>query len=204
MALPDDELSEVVVRGRFVSPDDRYRHSLLRSVHGGGPTLNDGSEGLTGYVWVAEYDGSNVEIWREDVEARSTLFSAAGITEISLAFDQQMQPAIAYMQSGACKLWWYDGTVPGYDIVTVSGATSPVIKLDDPRLTATNAGTSDMLVFFIKSSKLYHRRQQDRFLTDMELYDPAPGSRIGRCGLATNLRFTIEFPTAAGIVAVTT
>ncbi len=46
-----------------------------------------------------------------DGVAPVVLFSRPGMTEIALAFDQNMRAHVAFVQSGLAWLWWYDSQV---------------------------------------------------------------------------------------------
>ena len=58
-------------------------------------------------------------------ESPTLLFSAPGITEVTFAFDRNMQVAVAYQVAGVVSLRWYDATVPGYVVTELPGIRNP-------------------------------------------------------------------------------
>ena len=157
----------------------------------GGIALGDSSQGLLAQVWTITSNGSSIFISGESV-AQTTLLSDSGITEISLAFDQNMRPMVAYRALGVPKLYWYD-TLLGAIVTTVlpSETTSYYLTLDDHREGAE--GGSDVLMFYLKTGSLFYRQQRDRFLTERLLSAvPVGVERILKVGLDSGLRIQIH------------
>ncbi len=196
--IPEGRLSSSVDRSRYLSPTDRERPRYHVDWEMGGIAISDASQGLQVRTWCAETQypsGSTIELYPEKhpTEAQ-TWVTDMDITEVSLAFDQNMRPLIAYVAGGTAKLFWYDTNLADYTTTAFAGMKSPVVTLDDKRATATRLGQSDVLLLYITGAgELAYRQQRDRFGTEYILDANPPTQRIARYGLASNLRMQIEF-----------
>lgn len=159
MALPENQLSSMPVVGAYLSPDDRP-YSPLVDYELGGVALNDPSQGLMVKVWQVFMDGNDVMVGPEGGFAEY-IFTAPGITELALAFDQNMHATIAFTQNGVVKLRWFDSSVPGFVITDFAGARSPRLCMDDKRAMESNA--NDIIFGYIRNGSLYYRQQRDRY-----------------------------------------
>jgi hypothetical protein len=172
--MPNNALSSSLVFGLFLPPDD-IEASAIVDYEMGGVGISDATEGLLVQVWTANLIGNPGEVgtsvWISAPNTPSTLvFAEDGISEISLTFDQNMHPVIAYFAAGRAKLRWYDATIPGYSIITFpDGAKAPKCTLDDKRPLATLTASSDILVAYIYADDLIMRMQRDRFTIDYTL-----------------------------------
>lgn len=194
MSLPLNTLSATPVVSTWLAPDDIVRADSTVDYELGGIALSDPSQGLRVQSWRARVSGSNVLAGPTPYTSESTLFTAAGISELSVAFDQNMRPAIAYIQAGQAKLWWFDSFVATQVTTTLaSDIVSVYLTTDDKRDVATQVNTNDVLLFYVRSSKLYYRQQRDRFATERELKTfNGPSVSIKRCGMTAGLRVQIE------------
>lgn len=190
MALPHNQLSAVPYPSGYLHPDDHARVNTLYDYERGGVALNDASAGIDGYDWKAWVDGDDILIARAPYDSPTTLITAAGTTWISLAFDQNMRPALAYMQAGACKLYWYDTTIPGATTSTFADCTSPMLGMDDKRQGADSY--NDILFFYVRAGSIRYRQQRDRYATERTLV-AVPAGYILQVGMAQNLRVQIRY-----------
>jgi hypothetical protein len=179
------------------SPDKFIRPTppLLDKEYGG-VALNDGAQGMLVKVWVAELVGNDVRIYPEnDPGSFIVAFSEANISGISLTFDQNMNWAVAYEVPGSCKLSWYDTSLPGRVVLTISGGRSPFMSMDDKRAFATTISSNDMLFYYIRGNTVYYRQQADTFLIERALRTfVGPNISIRRAGMTVgpNLRMVVE------------
>ncbi len=190
MALPHNQLSAVPYPSGYLHPDDHARVNTLYDFERGGVALNDASAGIDGYDWKAWVDGDDILIARAPYDSPTTLITAAGTTWVSLAFDQNMRPALAYTQAGACKLYWYDTTIPGPTTSTFADCTSPMLCMDDKRQGADQY--NDILFFYVRAGSIRYRQQRDRYATERTLVAVPPGY-ILQVGMAQNLRVQIRY-----------
>jgi hypothetical protein len=192
MSLPLNALSTLAAPASFLWPDSIIRASLLEDWEMGGVALSDPTQGLMVQTWRAFMDGDTVMVEGETVAA-APLFTLAGLSEITLAFNQNMDPLIAYVENGSAKLWWYDPVPEDYAVFNLpADALSPRLTLDDKRDGAS--GFNDALLFYIRSSNLCYRQQRERFTVERTLASvPGGSTRIRRCGMSAGLRLQIEF-----------
>ncbi len=193
MALPDNQVSATPVpslmagaRGLGVTPMVDYED--------GGIAIQDPSQGLLVQRWRARLIGEQVIVDAPSVP-EFVLFEGAGITEISMTFDQNMRPCLAYVQGGRAKLWWFD-SVPGEQVITelAEDVITPRVALDDKR--PTQSANSDIILAYVRGGALYYRQQRERFQTE-RLLDAGPHAGVIKIGLDKGLRlqFFMRYPT---------
>lgn len=195
MSMPLNILSPDPVAGIFLPPDDRIRTSLLVDYELGGIAIGDPSQGLDVQVWEARVSDNTIQTRPEGVGSWSDIVSGASITEITLAFDQNMRPSVTFVDNGVASFYWYDADVTNYVTSTFPGATSPVCCMDDKR--EMEVGINDVLLFYLKDGRVMHRRQRDRYLIEYDLAPiPDGAGRIRRWGMHNELRIMLEFENA--------
>lgn len=163
--MPDDVLSTTVVSGNYLFPDNSSSSKTV-DYELGGVALRDPSQGSMVKVWTANLyiDGSDIgSVYIGAADVPETLqFSGFGITEISLAFDQNMNPFIGFVQSGAARFWWFDPTVNEQVFSDLPpGTGAPKATLDDKR--PNEQSVSDIIMAYTRSNNLYFRMQRDRY-----------------------------------------
>ena len=188
--MPGNQLSQQLIYGDFLSPDNLPTDGTI-AYELGGIGLNNSSAGLQYQVWTAQIrnprkPNSSVVISAPNTP-QQTLFSFSGISQISLAFDQNMTPAIAFTAQGVAYLWWYDATVPGYVFLALpTNSYSPNVTLDDKRTLSLDLKFSDIILAYIRDRNLYFRQLRDRFtieyilLSNIIYYNPTL-YKIGMC-----------------------
>jgi hypothetical protein len=176
----------------MLQPDAIGRPSRIEDYELGGIALNDASQGLQVQNWRLQLVGTEIRVAPEPYTSETVLITAAGITQCSLAFDQNMNPAVAYMQFNQAKLYWFD-SVPGEMVTTTlaSDVRSPFLSMDDKRDKSNTR--NDVLLFYIRSNRLCYRQQRDRFNTERTLawFDGNLLS-IRKAGMNDGLRMQIE------------
>jgi hypothetical protein len=117
-----------------------------------------------------------------------------GITELSLSFDQNMRPAVAYVVAGQAYLYWYNSVTELQETWTLpADVKSPFLSLDDKRDPATTITSNDTLLFYIRGTSLYYRQQRERYVTERLLKTyPDSNIRVGRAGMSRGLRMQIQ------------
>jgi len=196
MAFSDDSLSIepmlALYAGGRATAASPY---MLHSYETGGIALSDASQGLKVQVWDAEViDNSNV-VLRNEAGYEATYYTGSEITEVSLAFDQNMRPTIAIVEGGQPKLIWYDSAVE-MEVVTDLAADikSPRVSMDDKR--QTQSANNDIILGYIRGTSLYFAKQRDRYLIEYLLAtDALPNSDLSylsRVGMSTINRFQFE------------
>lgn len=186
--LPLQSLSSRPIPGPYLPPDDRP-YLPLEDYELGGIALRDPSQGLRVQVWTASMSGDDVMVTAPSV-APTLLFTRAGITEIGLAFDQNMNPCIAFMAGDQMTLWWFD-TLAHAQVFTDFDGNSPRVCLDDKRETQNAA--SDIIFAYMRSGGLYFRAQRDRFGVEYFLTNIDPGFVFTKIGMNTVNRLQFAF-----------
>jgi len=187
--IPDQRLSTTTLTAPFLHPDGLVT-SPLKDYELGGRALNDPSEGLQVQVWACFVDGDDIMIQAGD-STPEVLFTAAGTTEVALAFDQNMRPAVAFTQSGTPKLRWYDTLVGAQVITEYPDVDNLRLGLDDKR--QTQLAANDIILAYTRDGGLYFRAQRDRFTIEYTLSTNVGVGRLLRIGLNTGNRFQFEF-----------
>lgn len=194
MSLPNNALMLTAPTGVLLSPDALGRLSRVEDYEQGGVGLSDPSQGLRVQDWRLRLVGNEVRVSAPPYASETVLFTAAGITELSLAFDANMRPAVAYLQSGVAKLWWYDATGGGLTTtVLAADVRSPFLSFDDKRSPATTLNLNDILLFYVRSNRLCYRQQRERFQTERTLaWFEGSSVTIKKAGMNNGLRMQIE------------
>lgn len=198
--LPDNSLSAKARLSGFAYPVKGPGDALV-DWEMAGVYLNDPSQGLLVKLWRLDAK-PNVDTGLVDVvvsapggvavgEASRVLFSGANIGEVSLAFDQNMNPCVAYMQGSDSKIYWHDPTIPGMTHTTLpAGCYDLRCTLDDKR--RINVANSDIVLAYIRAGNLCVRYQRDRY--DIEhILRSGIGSNANLVSMAMNRGLRLQF-----------
>lgn len=189
--LPDNELSSspvpaVFIGGRALPVRDTVDYEL------GGIALNDPSEGLQYQIWRAriESEGAEIIIDAQNVDP-FVLIAGVNITEVSISFDQNMNPVVAYVEDGTPKLYWYDSTVPGMVTTSFADIVTPRVSMDDKR--KSQSQNNDVIFAYMKNSNLYMRMQRDRYSVEYLLAEDIDSPGLIKIGMSRQNRFQFMF-----------
>ena len=152
----------------------------------GGVGISDPSGGLTYQLWHGVLDTATGTVLLDDPNTpQFVLYSEADITQMDFSFEQNMKPCLAFTQNGVAKFWWYNTVNLQYEIITLTGAMTPLTLLDDKR--EGLLGSSDIILFYLRDGRLYYREQRDRFTVE---YDSGISGvrRLVRVGFTEGLR----------------
>ena len=149
--LPYNQISAEPVRADYLEPDDRDTARAV-SLELGGVALNDASQGRQVQPWRARINdlGTEVLIEPEDESSPATVFvTGTDITAASLAFDSNMQPALAFVEGGLVRFKWFDTISAAFVTSDYAGARTPKVCTDDKR--DSQVGASDVILAYIRS-----------------------------------------------------
>lgn len=176
--LPENKLSTNPIEATFLGGRSLpVRKELDYEV--GGFAIQDPSRGLQCNIWRARILNEKTEIVMDanpytaegQYVAAFSIISGTEITEVSISFDQNMRPVIAYVEAGVAKLYWYDSAIPGQTTTIYPGYITPRVSLDDKR--ALQSQVSDVIFAYIREeggeNRLFYRQQRDRYTIE---YDP--------------------------------
>jgi hypothetical protein len=156
--------SSILMADHYLPPDDAENEYLL-DMESGPIALNDPTEGLFYQAWTLRYYGETGDFTLSAPNTAETIvLNAANVTEISLAFDQNGNPFIAFVEDDVAKFFWFDPVIPG-DTVTNLPANSltPRCCTDDKLETAAAANRSDVILCYVNSGALKMRKERDRY-----------------------------------------
>lgn len=170
--MPEDVFSTEVVHGRFTGARGLGVTKTI-DYHEGGVGIQDVSQGLRYQRWRLRLLDAGLDESRAMLSAPNTpefeLYAVPGMTEVSLAFDQNMRPALAFVDPTGSYFRWFDTGVGAIVVAPVDGET-PRIVLDDTRLVGSfGYQNNDIILAYKRAGVLYFRQQRDRFLIE---YDP--------------------------------
>lgn len=190
MAIPEDRLSALPVVGEYIGSARLFANDLIDH-EDGGVGLQDPSGGLFYQVWTARVlsDGSGVSLGAPNTP-EFVFIQGVDITHVSLAFDSNMQPVIAFVESGVSKLYWYDAQSGQDEVTDFPGVDSPRLTLDDKRESQSIA--RDVIFSYVRSGNLYYRQQRDRYGVERLLMEGVPGV-FRKIGMSDRLRLQFQF-----------
>jgi len=159
--IPEERVSDPAVIGQTVGS---FFLGPLKAIEWGGVALNDASQGINVKPWMIEYklQTGDVVVSAPDV-AETILFNRDGISQVSLAFDRNMQPVVAFVQLGQAKLYWFDPIEGDFVFweTELGAAKTPRVTHDDKR--DGQSGISDVILGYVVGSSLRYRQQRDRY-----------------------------------------
>jgi hypothetical protein len=183
--FPDNRLSTTLVASPYTYPYNLTPPNKQTAYSYGGSNISDPSQGLEFQLWTAYVEGDLVMLDAPNQSTPIILMTLPAVREISLAFDQNMNPALAFVQYGTTRLYWFDTFTGEYTITDYSTAISPRITLDDRR--ELQSASSDIIFSYILNNNLYFRLQRERYLTEHLLKEDV-NARIERMGMNTRNR----------------
>lgn len=173
----------------FIYPRNIFTN-IRTSLHIGGVALGDLSLGRDYQVWTLEVSSDSGSLLLSSPTYPPTLVvSGTYITECSLAFDQNLNPLYAWVDSGICKYRWFDIRINNYVVTELIGI-SPNIVLDDVR--DVTSGISDVILSYIRDGNLCYRMQRDFYDVQYIVGPCYENGRILRCGMQEDMRFSWE------------
>lgn len=168
---------------------------LLVGYEMGGVGISDPSQGLLVQLWRVRVI-ANAFIY---IDAPNTppflLLTDVNVTEVDLAFDQNMLPFVTYVSNGLIKFYWFDPTLPGFVLSTIlEFAWTPRCTLDDKR--AFDVGNSDIVLMYVNllSGQICYRIQRERYATEHAIDTAVINDQIRCINFADNgrLQWTID------------
>lgn len=169
------ELSTTPVRSDWVERQNQRSDPLI-DWEMGGAVLNSPLPDRYTHNWRLWSDGTTVFINRDDLSDSQVIFSGAGITSVSLAFDQVMRPHVAYTEQGVAKFYHWDTLSSAFKVMTLApDAKYPRCGSDDKR--PFFIGRDDVLVAYMRGDSLCVRWQSDRYLIE-EVKAPNTGKKM--------------------------
>jgi hypothetical protein len=160
----------------------------------GSLALQNPAGGLLQQLWTVTTDGVHIYVSAPNT-APVLILSDTNISEVDLAFDQNMFPFLTYVSNGLIKFYWYDPTIPAFVTSTIFElAISPRCTLDDKR--AFDVTNSDIVLLYINllTQQLVYRIQRERYATEHVIGPVGITERLQCVNFAdtTRLQWTIN------------
>ena len=186
--FPENALSSTPVPSPFLVP---IKVEKLKDRALGGSGLNDTSEGLLSQMWQMDYASPFFTITSPTTESEVVL-AIEGVTEFTFAFDQNMQPCIAYMLGNALFFWHFDSLLGDYRTINYGSlCRNPRVRLDDGR--ALQTGNSDVTLSYIEGNQLLYRLQRERYgVKHIVTSDIGLDDVLVDAGMSTGFRFQFQ------------
>jgi hypothetical protein len=179
--IPQKSLSNPTLQDSYIPPDNQSPYSAMVSLQLGGIGISDPSQGLEYQTWTLALSGNPTanEFWLSAPNTPATLIyqlpSGQSANMCSLAFDQNMKYAIGYTTDSGGFLYWYNATIPGYQLLFLGASIISVqLTMDDKRSAQTRAGTNDIICAFTDTKNLYYSQLRDRFTIQYTLSSNIP------------------------------
>lgn len=200
--MPLNELSSSAYVTGFEDPvKSPSQKDLMRAWERAGIYLNDSSRGLNYKLWTLEAV-LNKETALYDVivsapggvsptESSRVLFSRADLMSVDLAFDQNMNPVVAYMQGTQARYFWYDPISVGYIHSDLPAGCYDVRCTMDERRNF-NIENSDVTLAYLRAGNLCVRYQRDRYSLETVLIG-ALGSQARLISVARNRGLRLQW-----------
>lgn len=183
--IPGNRIDNRTVLSVIAYPDN-LKEIGLEDAKLGGLDIEDSSEGLLDYVWTAtgNAETGDVVLQREGREPVYWYNIGSSCKDLTLAFNQNMQPAIAW-QDAEDNLWlrFYDSVSNTYATTSFGIGSCPRLTLDDKR--PNMSATSDVIFGYLRETSLYYRQQRDAFQIERLLVDDvSPATQLRRLGMS--------------------
>lgn len=191
--LPNNAISLVPEPASYQVPDTVDNQSV-QSFEYGGIAINDASQGRLYQVWRAYLDAAGAYCAPSVAGTPvTTLVVGTGITFVSIGFDSNMAPALAYLQAGVMKFRWFNSVSSSFQTDTHADWTSCRVSTDDKR--RGNEGQSDVIVGYTRAGVCYWRQERDRYSVE---YTAGPSglrilTRLGM-GVQERMQFELSLP----------
>jgi len=186
--IPEDRFSSTTLQGQLHNPWSR-RADI--SLHWGPIAIQDPSQGLRARLWKARSVGNAILLSAPGVAEENWYTHTEDLEQVSLSFDQNGRPAVAFVDSaGGTYLRWFD-PVPNAVVNMPLVGITPRVTLDDSR--PQNLSNSDIILGYVRGGVVRYRIQRERFQDEHTPPlgvggAPAQASRLHHISMNSNLR----------------
>lgn len=134
----------------------------------GGIDLNDSSFGLNYQLWDISYVNNQVIVTSRLNNKQYIIYEIENATDISVVFDQNMNPWCLYQKEEQYYFYWYDVTINQYSLTLFENIVTPFMFMD--LIGSIFSDQSSINIFYIKDGKIYCTQQSSRFTVQNLLY----------------------------------
>lgn len=187
--FPEDRLSSTYISAPFL-PYLRGEKLPFVDRCRAGVALNDASLGIDYQEWVGRLDGSVVTVTPQIGPTSTVHDFAAVVDNLTIAFDNNMQPACCVRAGPDYLFRWYDATVSSFTVMPLTGVRDAMIRIDEVRDSYTTL--RDVIVSYVRNNVLCFRKTRDRYLIEYPLVAVHKYQRLYQCGMNEIGRFQWE------------
>lgn len=184
--IPAHQFIDPPIVTAFQPPEDSQGNPLRHRVMGG-VAIGNGNEGRRVREWEAVLDAGTTTVGAVG-ETATWSTPTPGAETIALAFDNNMNPVLAYQVGNTSRLYFYSTLAQAYDTLVVPGTTSCRVITDDGRVFAQVS--SDVIFAYTTGTELHWREQRDRYEVAYKAGDTK--GKIKRMGMNEGMRMQIE------------
>ena len=150
----------IPIVGEYTPPISNTYDPLFETVEGG-IAIGDPSQGRLYQYWTIDYDGRFITV-RPASGGIALQLQRNSVSSVSLAFDANMSPVIAYQVAGTgAFLYYYDTLTSQYVEKFYPTAISSRVVVDQPA--NWYVGNSDVMFGYTTVSHICYRQQRDRY-----------------------------------------
>ena len=183
----DNLFSSKVVAAELLRPDE-HDPEYIRDYERGGMALRETVAGINKKEWEFFIEDRTIFAKITDTDKKFPILNGKDFTEVVGTFDRNMNPVLVYHANNAYHFYWFDTVTNNYVTEELtSDVTSPRLCQDDKRDEALVY--SDVILTYIKDTKLIYRLQRDRFTLNYIAGEKGiKGREIIRFGMNKSLR----------------
>ena len=186
--FPEKVLSTKPVIGAILAPKNQHSKDGLIDYDYGPIAINDLSKGLMCKYWRGFVKEGDLYFEADDVKP-FVVTHVGECDHISITFDQNARPCVAYANMNSGKLFWFDPVENRFNTLDLGATKTPHVCLDDKR--DFNIQNSDIVLVYINGSEVYTKLQRDRFTVAYAM-GPTGGTKITAFGMSSENRMQIE------------
>lgn len=183
--IPQNKITEtpLITEYLYEKPTTRLIDRAL-----GGISLQNISQGLTYQLWEIFYEAPLVRLKGLTTHEIITLEEIPGVTEVSVAFDLNMNVTYAYVVNGISYLKYYDVNTSSHVLYEIPESISPRLAYDDLRITQVNS--SDIVCAYINktTNTMCYRLLRDLYSIEYPLHEVPENARLIRVAMSKGRR----------------
>lgn len=179
----NDKISPDSVKSAFL-PWFEGERDFKADICRGGLGFNDASAGLDIQLWRGELELDGRVMFADEASNftnKRHVLTVLNANELTVSFDNNMQPVASFIKDNAAKLYWYDGTISAFRVESLPNARSPMVRMDDVR--DGQSTNRDLIWSYIRANYVWFRKSRDRFLVEYPLFPCHKWQFIYQCGM---------------------
>ena len=205
MALPGNTFFDGGTGSEFLVPDNFIPIIPTVDRELGGIALSDPSQGLQVQDWECSWNAltDNIEVYPVGSTTKTAIINAPLVTKVSLAFDANMRPYIAYCSDGVNYFRWYDAAAGDYTTTTFAAERDLCVTHDIKTFELVQSNVTDVLLFYLRGDGVFYRRQRDRYTIEYRIATLSNNlAKLAGVGLSRENRIQLQLEKIEGTTFV--